>query len=253
VLPNGNSPVINQDLWGSINSVYHSTLEVGDILYFLKGEIPMKRLRTLFVCLLVFLSACGTLEISVDRTATPDLRATATVRALEAQNAQLVTQNAALSATQPGTGPASASFQDGPFQFDLALYHDQVFSKTPEMAWQYSDISGTGTRISWVYHGPKVDGPSVVKWGTCESTLSSEIFPSLEEGTNSKRKGGIRLPEESRVGDREVFVYEIFNAQNSYGGLICFTLQESDSGFGLGKIMIEPLHSEQTDCHCGNE
>ena len=56
----------------------------------------MKRLITLFMGLLVSLSACGTLEISVDRTATPDLSATATVGELKAQNAQLATQNATL-------------------------------------------------------------------------------------------------------------------------------------------------------------
>ena len=56
----------------------------------------MKRLITLFVGLLISLSACGTLEISVERTATPDFSGTATLGALQAQNALLATQNATL-------------------------------------------------------------------------------------------------------------------------------------------------------------
>ena len=55
-------------------------------------------------CLLVSLSlsACGTLEIRVDRTPTPNVAVTATIGALQAQNAQLVNQMATLN-------PASAS------------------------------------------------------------------------------------------------------------------------------------------------
>ncbi len=46
--------------------------------------------------LILLLSACGTLEITVDRTATPDLNTTATVGALQTQNAQLATRIATL-------------------------------------------------------------------------------------------------------------------------------------------------------------
>jgi WD40 repeat protein len=56
----------------------------------------MKRIVCLFLGLLLFVSACGTLEISVDRTPTPNLGATAEVGTLQAQNAQLATQNATL-------------------------------------------------------------------------------------------------------------------------------------------------------------
>ena len=56
----------------------------------------MNRFVTISLCLLLFLSACGTLEISVDRTPTPNLGATAVVGSLQAQNAQLATQNATL-------------------------------------------------------------------------------------------------------------------------------------------------------------
>ena len=56
----------------------------------------------LFGLLLLSLSACGTLEITVDRTPTPDVDATATLNALQTQNAQLAAQIATLN-------PASAS------------------------------------------------------------------------------------------------------------------------------------------------
>src|SRR5574341_2133572 len=52
--------------------------------------------RTLLSLLLLLLSACGTLEVTLDRTPTPDLEATATVGALKAQNEQLATQIATL-------------------------------------------------------------------------------------------------------------------------------------------------------------
>ena len=54
---------------------------------------------SVYICLcslLLLLSACGTLEVSVDHTATPDLAATGTVSALQVQNAQLATQIAML-------------------------------------------------------------------------------------------------------------------------------------------------------------
>lgn len=63
----------------------------------------MKRfIRASLGLLTILLSACGTLEITVDRTPTPDLNATATIGALEAQNSQLATQIATLN-------PASAT------------------------------------------------------------------------------------------------------------------------------------------------
>jgi hypothetical protein len=152
---------------------------------------------------------------------------------------------------QTSDGIIAASFQDGPFQFDIELYHDSGFSKTPIMAWQYSDVSGTGLSISWVYHGQKIESPFFINWGTCKSTYSSEIFHSMEEGSNSISQRGIFLHEQGKVGDREVFAYEIVNGQSSYGGLICFTLQEAKSGFSLSDVVINELHSTRTDCTCG--
>ena len=71
------------------------------------------------IILLFFISACGTLEISVDRTPTPDVAATGTVGALQNQNAELETQIAAISSPEaistraatalPAASPTSSS------------------------------------------------------------------------------------------------------------------------------------------------
>jgi hypothetical protein len=54
----------------------------------------------LSICaLLLSVLACGTLEISVDRTPTPDVSSTGTLGALQAQNAGLATKIAALNST----------------------------------------------------------------------------------------------------------------------------------------------------------
>ncbi len=56
-------------------------------------SIPVR----LCLCLsLLLLSACGTLEVSVDRTPTPDAPATGTMAALQVQNAELATRVAEL-------------------------------------------------------------------------------------------------------------------------------------------------------------
>ncbi len=61
-------------------------------------------MRVTISVLLLFLSACGTLEISVEGTPTPNVAATGTIGALQAQNAELATRVAMLnSATQPST------------------------------------------------------------------------------------------------------------------------------------------------------
>ncbi len=62
----------------------------------------MKRItQILYSLLLAFTSACGTLEISVDRTPTPDIPATSTIAALQVQNAELATKVAELNQITP--------------------------------------------------------------------------------------------------------------------------------------------------------
>ena len=56
--------------------------------------------RLFFSLLILILSACGTMEITVDRTPTADVAATGTVAALRAQNAALQTQIAGLGTPQ---------------------------------------------------------------------------------------------------------------------------------------------------------
>ena len=65
-------------------------------------------IRTSLCVLLLFMPACGTLEITVLGTPTPDVAAYATIGALQAQNAELATKIAALnSPTEAATTTAS--------------------------------------------------------------------------------------------------------------------------------------------------
>lgn len=64
---------------------------------------------SLCIVLLLFISACGTLEISVDRTPTPDVAATGTVGALQNQNANLETQIATISSPQANSTQAATA------------------------------------------------------------------------------------------------------------------------------------------------
>jgi starvation-inducible outer membrane lipoprotein len=52
--------------------------------------------KLLFLTIAIVLSACGTLQVSLDRTPTPDFAGTGTVQALQNQNAQLGTAVARL-------------------------------------------------------------------------------------------------------------------------------------------------------------
>ena len=62
------------------------------------------------MCVLVlFITACGTLEVTLDHPPTPDVAATGTVGALQAQNAQLATQIAVLNSTSSASTPTSTA------------------------------------------------------------------------------------------------------------------------------------------------
>jgi hypothetical protein len=72
--------------------------------------VPKKRYRnpsilsiSLLVFTLLFPTACGTLEVGVERTATPDQAATATVAALATENARLSAQATMLASTPTST------------------------------------------------------------------------------------------------------------------------------------------------------
>jgi WD40 repeat protein len=68
----------------------------------------MQRLVVLFLFLISLLVvSCGTLEIGIERTATPDVVATNTMAAVATENAHLATQVATLSVTLTPTSPLS--------------------------------------------------------------------------------------------------------------------------------------------------
>ncbi len=70
----------------------------------------MNNLMRASICvLLFFISACGTLEITMDSTPTPDVAATGTVGALQAQNAELATQIAMLNSPAGTPTPISTA------------------------------------------------------------------------------------------------------------------------------------------------
>ncbi|MBC7250871.1 MAG: PD40 domain-containing protein [Anaerolineae bacterium] len=59
----------------------------------MNGQRIPRQIRVLFtLCTLFFLIACGTLQVEIERTPTPDQAATATVSALATENARLATQ-----------------------------------------------------------------------------------------------------------------------------------------------------------------
>lgn len=60
-------------------------------------------MRVALCAVLFFITACGTLEVSIERTATPDAAPTGTLSALQTQNAQLATMVAM--STQPAGAP----------------------------------------------------------------------------------------------------------------------------------------------------
>jgi hypothetical protein len=61
----------------------------------------LPRYLTLLVLSMVFLAACGTLEVGIERTPTPDHAATATVAALPTESTRLATQVATLATPTP--------------------------------------------------------------------------------------------------------------------------------------------------------
>lgn len=65
--------------------------------------------RASMLILFLFFSACGTLEISVDRAPTPDISLTGTISALQTQNAELETKIAAISSPAATSAPALTS------------------------------------------------------------------------------------------------------------------------------------------------
>jgi hypothetical protein len=136
-----------------------------------------------------------------------------------------------------------ATVQDGPFTFDLRLYRKPEFGRNPPAPWMYSDLVGIGSHMMWVYHGTGMQGPVKVYWGCLPNLTFLSAYPSLKDGDNSGRQGGILLPEQSQANDRVQLVLKLETPQGTYGGSISFTLQQGRDGFEPVKVTIAPLTS----------
>ena len=74
-----------------------------------------RQLATLVLSLLPLLVvSCGTLEVTIERTATPDQMATSTMAAVATQNARLATQVATLSIAPTPTPALGLQEEEGP-------------------------------------------------------------------------------------------------------------------------------------------
>lgn len=223
----------------------------------------MNRFASVCFLLLLVLSACGTLEITVDRTPTPDLGATATLGALQDQNAQLATQIAVLN---PPTGTPTVmpppqptpqdtlgggTIFDGPFMFDVRLIRDPTLNQHPVATSLYSDLYGVGAWMYWYYTGADVIGPVKTYWGTLpQLNHLLQDYPSIQLGNSGGRNGGIMLPGglfvpgKSKPGDRVRVALKVVTPDSEYGAVISFTLQQGLNGFEPTDISEDVL-SEQ--------
>lgn|SRR5574341_141626 len=136
--------------------------------------------RTLLSLLLLLLSACGTLEVTLDRTPTPDLEATATVGALKAQNEQLATQIATLQ-------PASLQTIAAPGTLAPTLGGDQL-----SPSWKPD-----GLQIVFINEDPKTSQRSLY--------LVDMVSGRLSRITDNPETNDI-LPQFSPDGKRVLFV-----------------------------------------------
>ncbi len=136
-----------------------------------------------------------------------------------------------------------ATVQDGPFTFDLRLYRKPEFGRNPPAPWMYSDLAGIGSHMMWVYHSAGMEGPVKEYWGIQLNLTFLSAYPSLREGDNGGREGGILLPEQSQADDRVQLVLKLETPQGTYGGSISFTLQQGRDGFEPVEVTIAPLTS----------
>ncbi len=228
--------------------------------------------RTSFL-VLFSLSACGTLEITVDRTPTPDLGATATLGVLQNQNAQLATQIATLNpptaapTVMPPPQPTpqdtlgGGTIFDGPFVFDVRLIRDPTLNQHPVATSLYSDMYGIGTWMYWYYTGADAIGPVKTYWGTLLELehLLQEDYPSVQLGDSGGHNGGVVLPGrffegsfmpgeskpgKSKPGDRVRVALKVVTPDAEYGAVLSFTLQQGLNGFEPTGISEEVLSEE---------
>ncbi len=171
--------------------------------------------------LLLFLTACSTLEIIEDRTPTPDLNATSTVGALQAQNAELGTQVATLN---PPSLPLAMSSTS-----------DQIQHAMLESTSKWKTIWLDGVSTSYEREGVN-QSPSVIReqvWidittnrfrvltgsseGPAEKFLACDGATVLEMDLKSGQSEAHSLPEMPRGPLRQVFDQALPN-RNLLGG-----------------------------------
>ncbi len=137
------------------------------------------------VLLTILLSACGTLEVTVDRTPTPDLNATATMGALQAENAQLATQIATLNpASRTLTMNSSSEAIRQKIQASSTLWQTIFVDGT--ITW-YPPVGGSGPQqifheqdwIDYAHHRFRVllgpEGSPAETFKACDGTTIFEI------------------------------------------------------------------------------
>lgn len=137
--------------------------------------------------------------------------------------------------------------QNGPFTFFLWLFRDPTMNPQPAITSLYSDLNGIGAYQSWVYHGPNLNGPLQVYWGTLPQLNLFVEYPMLTDGQGDARIGGVMLPGgffmsgESHAGDHVQVVMKLVAPQGEYGAVLTFTLQQASNGFEPSEILVSTL------------
>jgi|GEM_PF-2074171 len=210
----------------------------------------------IFVSMLMLLSACTqpappTVSEPQAPTATP-METTVSPPPTTTVSPEVLSGAPPLPSSFPPTPENSLEvhvFQSGPFLFDFRIYRDPMFQQNPPMVWMYSDLTGIGSYVSWIYHGPEFQGPVVERWGLCPDIQPIAENPVLKDGDFGVREGGFVLPSK-QPGDRVWFVYELETPQGTFGGCLGFTLRQGDQGLEPADITIRPLNPEGQNCGC---
>lgn len=134
--------------------------------------------------------------------------------------------------------------QDGPFTFFVWLFQDPSFNPEPATTSLYSDLSGYGVYLFWVYQGPGLPGP-VTEWVGVEPNLQElNTYANLKANDQGGRSGGVLLPGgfyipgQSSPGDRLRLVIELVTGEGTYGAALPFTLQQAPQGWQPGEVGV---------------
>jgi outer membrane lipoprotein-sorting protein len=136
---------------------------------------------------------------------------------------------------------------DGPFTFDLRLYHDPILSPDTTLGpWAYSDLPGIGVYADWGYHGPPLQGPITWRCGIEPqlSTVCGGAYRQLQSGDHAGRTGGgvslpTDIPLQDRIGDTVRWTMQIDTPEGAYGAMLRFTLRQGPNGLEPTDITVE--------------